>query len=113
MKTVCIMCPVGCELSIEKHGKEIVVSGNACKRGETYGASEITNPVRVVTSVVKAETEVLSVKTSKPVPKQKIAEVLKNIEKIVIKSAKIGEILQKNISGTGSDIVVTGKRKRG
>ena len=111
MKTVCIMCPVGCELSIEKHGKEIVVSGNACKRGETYGASEITNPVRVVTSVVKAETEVLSVKTSKPVPKQKIAEVLKNIEKIHIKFAKMGEILQKNVANTDADIVVTGKRK--
>lgn len=113
MKTVCIMCPVGCELDIQKQGKEIKVSGNACIRGEAYGKAEIVNPVRVVTSVVKAEKEMIFVKTSTAVPKQKIAEVLKNIEKIAIKSAKMGEILKKNIANTGADLIVTGKRKIG
>ena len=37
MKTVCIMCPMGCELTIEKVKGEIKVSGNTCLRGETYG----------------------------------------------------------------------------
>lgn len=111
MKTVCIMCPVGCNLDIQKKGKDIVVLGNACKRGEAYGKAEITCPVRIVTSLIKTQKEVISVKTSVPVPKQKIAEVLKFIQKIDIKSAKMGEILVKNVAGTDADIVVTGKRK--
>ena len=112
MKTVCIMCPMGCELEIEKIGNEIKVSGNRCSRGIEYGKSEITNPTRVVTSVIDTEKYMLSIKTSKPVSKQKIAKVLKNISKIRIKSAKSGEIVAKNIDGDNTDIVVTGVWKK-
>ena len=38
----CISCPVGCRLTAyEKDGK-IIIEGNACKRGEVYGISEMT-----------------------------------------------------------------------
>ena len=38
----CISCPVGCRLTVyEKDGK-IIIEGNACKRGEVYGISEMT-----------------------------------------------------------------------
>ena len=112
MKTVCIMCPVGCELTIEKHGSEISVSGNGCARGIEYGKAEITNPTRVVTSVISTEKEMVSVKTTKPVQKQKIAKTLKNIANLHIKTAKTGQLLQKNIDGDGADLVVTGVWKK-
>lgn len=38
MKTICIMCPMGCPLDINKVDGKIVVTGNTCKRGEIYGA---------------------------------------------------------------------------
>lgn len=53
MKTICIMCPMGCPLDINKVDDKIVVTGNTCKRGEIYGTQEFTAPKRVVTSLVR------------------------------------------------------------
>ena len=37
---ICIVCPNGCTLNVEKNGEEITVTGNKCKRGEEF-AGEI------------------------------------------------------------------------
>ena len=47
-KMVCIMCPLGCEMEVEKVGDEVIVSGNNCIRGKVYATSEMTNPERMV-----------------------------------------------------------------
>lgn len=108
IKTVCIMCPVGCNLSIEKIGTEIKVSGNACVRGVTYGKDEVTAPKRVVTTLVKTELGVLPCKTQGLVPKEKVFDVLTEVAKLRLKSAKFGEVIIKNVCGTGVDIAITG-----
>ena len=108
MKTTCIMCPVGCELSIEKVGGQIKVSGNNCVRGERYGISEMTAPTRMITSLVKTDSGVASVKTTNLVPKEKIFNVLNELKNIKLHSVKKGEIIIKNVANLdGIDIVVT------
>ena len=53
---ICINCPLGCMLTVEMDGKEVVsVSGNTCPRGEAYAKKEVTNPTRIVTSTVKGK----------------------------------------------------------
>lgn len=108
MKTVCIMCPVGCELTVEKVGNEIKVAGNSCVRGETYGKSELTNPMRMVTALIQTKKGVLPVKTTNLVPKNKIKDVLAEIEKVFVNSAKAGDVVIKNVCNLGVDVVVTG-----
>ena len=105
----CIMCPVGCTLSVSQNGDEIAVSGNACIRGKRYGESEITNPTRMVTSLVKMQNgNLCSVKTSTLVPKDKVFDVLQEIAKLTPNTARQGEILLKNVCGLENvDIVVT------
>ena len=65
---ICIGCPMGCPLTVEMNGKEVVsVSGNTCKRGATYAEKEVTNPTRIVTSTVRVlggTAEMVSVKTA-------------------------------------------------
>jgi len=82
---ICIVCPRGCHLSVDK---ELNVTGNGCLRGKEYGINEVTNPTRMVTStiaVTDAETLVrLPVKTSRPVPRGKIFEVMKEINRILV-----------------------------
>ena len=51
-KMVCIMCPLGCEMEVEQTNSEILVSGNNCIRGKNYAVSELTEPQRVLTSVI-------------------------------------------------------------
>lgn len=103
----CIMCPLGCSLVATKDGDEIKVTGNNCQRGEIFAKEELTCPMRIVTSSVKTEKGVKSCKTSKPVPKAKIFDVMKEIEKLRLKDAKYGEVVIKNVLNTGADIVIT------
>lgn len=108
MKTTCIMCPIGCKLNIQKIDGKIIVKGNACVRGEIYGKSELENPTRIVTSLVKLPNGLASVKTTNPVPKDKIFEILNIIKNLPIKTYKIGEIVAHNVLNLNSNIVVTG-----
>ena len=52
IKKTCIVCPIGCHLEAEvsDSGEILSVSGNTCKRGETYIRDEVTNPRRTLTS---------------------------------------------------------------
>ena len=116
MKTelTCIVCPMGCTLVVEKEGEKIIsVSGNTCKRGEIYAQNECTNPVRVITTTVKTKSgKILPVKTDIPVPKGKMTECMKEINRLCPddeKTLRIGDVILENINGTGANIVVTGK----
>lgn len=108
MKITCIKCPLGCELTVIKRGKNIIVTGNTCERGAQYGKEEITNPKRIVTSLIKTKNMIYPCKTSGEVPKEKVFDCLNEIGKIKLKSAKIGDIVLKNVLNTGVDIVITG-----
>ena len=108
MRLTCIMCPMGCEMDIVKTGQNYVVSGNQCKRGETYALQEIIHPERVVTAILKTQkTGVLSVKTSNPIPKELVFNVMKEINILKIEKANIGDVVISNVLGTGADILVT------
>ena len=84
---------------------------NFCPRGKEYAISELTHPVRTITSSIKVtnrEYTLVSVKTTKPVPKDKIFEVMEEIDKLSVEApTRIGDIVKKNILGLDSDIVIT------
>ena len=105
-KLICIVCPNGCEIEID--GNKI--SGYTCKRGLEYAKTEFLNPVRSLTSTVKiADSDlVCPVKTSKPIPKDKMFEVIKEINKVSIKKPiKYHQIIIKNVLNLGVDILAT------
>jgi len=108
MEKTCIICPVGCTLNISKCGDEIVVSGNGCPRGIAYAKSEVTNPKRVVTALVRAKNGICSVKTSNAVPKQKINDLLHFLNTLPQDEYKVGQVLSKKPLDLDCDIVVTG-----
>jgi CxxC motif-containing protein len=87
------------------------VTGNTCKRGETYGINEIKNPVRVVTTTVKIDGgthAVLPVKTKNPIPKDLNFKCIEILNNITLKApVKMGDIVVKNILDTGVDIVTS------
>ncbi len=107
MKTTCIVCPVGCQLDVKKIGDEIKVSGNGCMRGVAYGKSEFECPKRIVTAIIKGDNQICSIKTTIPVEKAKITEVLSLLKLAPVKKYEIGEIVYKNIFESGADIVIT------
>ena len=65
----CIICPRGCRLTVDDN---MNVTGNTCPRGKQYAISELTNPVRTITSSVRVNNRddlLVSVKTSGSIPK--------------------------------------------
>lgn len=104
---ICIMCPMGCHLTVTQNGDDVQVTGNGCNRGVVFAKEEITCPKRIVTTSIKTNNGVKSCKTTQPVPKSMIFDVMKEIEKLRLEDAKFGDVVIKNILGTGADIVIT------
>lgn len=105
---VCIICPRGCHLTVDDNLK---VTGNFCPRGEKYAVQELTNPTRTVTSTMKVQNGVecrVPVKTSKPVSKAKMFDVMGKINEVLVYAPiRIGDILIANVDGEGSNIIAT------
>ena len=109
MNTTCIMCPMGCPLTIEELNGEITVKGNGCPRGEKYGKAEYTHPERVVTTLLKGKKGgVVSVKTDRPIPKDKISELLLWAANFRLDhSVQTGEVVAEDPAGCGANVVAT------
>ena len=88
----------------------VSVSGNACPRGEDYGRSEIVNPTRMVTGLVRIAgmRKPLPVKTKTAIPKGKIDAVLFSLHQTTVQlPVKIGDVIIPNVADTGVDVVAT------
>ncbi|HDH40821.1 MAG TPA: DUF1667 domain-containing protein [Candidatus Altiarchaeales archaeon] len=111
-KFICIICPNGCEIEVRYSEKGIEkVSGNLCGRGLDYVKKELFSPERSVTSSVEVRNgslPLVSVKTSKPIPKEKIFAVMDEIAGIEVEAPiRIGDVIVKDVLGTGADIIAT------
>ncbi len=106
---ICIVCPKGCRLTVDPE-KE-TVTGNACQRGEKYALEEIRNPTRTLTTTVSIEGALhprLPVKTSKPIPKEKMQKAMEIAGKIKIQApVKLGDVIAENILDTGADLIAS------
>ena len=106
---VCILCPMGCRLTVTGTIEDLKVSGNTCKRGITYAHDEITNPVRTICSTVRISGgihTVIPVKTDKPISEKYKLEVVREINNIVLKSpVKMGDVIISDLFGTGVNMV--------
>lgn len=107
MELVCIVCPRGCRINVENG----VVSGNSCKRGEAFALSEMTCPMRTVCSTVATTFEdypVLPVRTNGEIPKDKIQDLMKEINAVVVdKKTKRGDVVIEKVVGTDVDVVAS------
>ena len=108
----CINCPVGCRMTVTMSGSGefVSVSGNICPRGAAYAKQECTLPERMITAVIPAAGSdmPLSVKTSKPVPKKMIPDVMRELSRLRV-SAPVtsGQVVLSDVLGSGADIVAT------
>ncbi len=104
----CIVCPRGCRLKVDDN---MEVTGNACPRGKIYAINELTHPTRTITSSIRVSNRpytLVSVKTDKPIPKDKMFDVMKEIDKLTVEApTMIGQVVKANILGLDSNIIIT------
>ena len=111
-KTVrCIVCPTGCEIHVKNVNGELIVEGHTCKRGEEYAKNEFIAPKRILTSTMQVKNGLLPlipIRTSEPVLKEKLNEILKEIAiKTVEAPIKMGDILIENVLDLGVNIIAS------
>lgn len=110
---ICVACPMGCPVTVEiaDNGEIISVTGNTCKRGDAYARTEFTNPVRSLATTVRVNDGIYNVvpcKSAGALPKDKIMDCMEIINKASAEApVKLGDILIKDILGTGIDIIAT------
>ncbi|PKL06014.1 MAG: molybdopterin oxidoreductase [Spirochaetae bacterium HGW-Spirochaetae-9] len=125
---ICITCPMGCHLEIERLSEtEISVTGNRCARGETYAREEILSPKRVVTATCKVASPSaagamsragsagelgrprrIPLRTAGAFPREKIAELLELIHNLEMSlPVRQGQVAIPDALGSGVDVIVT------
>lgn len=108
---VCIVCPNGCTLNIDDSGDEIKVTGGKCKKGSDFAVAELTCPKRTICTTVKTvfkNAPVLPVRVSSDIPKDRIFDVMNEINKITVKDKlKRGDVVIQDVLGLGADIIAT------
>lgn len=106
---VCIVCPRGCRLKVDEESFE--VTGNSCPRGAEYGANELRDPKRVITSTVITNSTVhprLPVKTDAQIRKPLIFKAMALLDGLEVKvPIAAGDIVLADILGTGVNFVAT------
>ena len=107
----CICCPLGCQITAMKENGHYVITGNNCPKGEKYVKDEMTNPTRMVTTMVPVkggEIPVVSVKTKEAVPKGKIKDCIEILKGVSVEApVKIGDVIWDNICDTGIPVIAT------
>ncbi len=109
---VCIVCPNGCNLVVEKDDNgNITVNGATCNRGVIFGTNEMTHPKRTICSTVKTvfkQAPVLPVRVSSDFDKDKIFDVMREINKVVVdKVVRRNDVIISNVLGLGVDVICT------
>ena len=103
----CTVCPRGCTLHVDE--TTFQVTGNFCPRGAQFGAQEVQDPQRTLTTTLILEGAAgkrLPVKTDRTIPKSVMAACAAATNGIVaIAPVKAGDVIVENIFGTGANLI--------
>jgi len=106
---ICIVCANGCRSLVCEDEEGIKVRGPLCKNGQAYVRGEYRDPRRVLSTTIAVEGSScgrLAVRTRGPIPKDKLMDCVRYLKGRKAKPPlAIGEVIVKNILGTGEDIV--------
>lgn len=115
MNVTCIVCPRSCRITVERQGDGYLVSGNSCPRGKAHAISELSCPMRMLTTTVSisgASLPRLPVISSAPVPKRDLARCLELTNRLRLAApVREGEVLLSDLAGTGVDIIAAKSMK--
>lgn len=114
---VCITCPIGCHLSVERGDDgTLAVTGNRCQRGIRYANEELLAPKRTVSATARIVREAgaealdavarLPVRTSAPYPKEGVPGLLAAIYGLGVRlPVRRGDVLIHDFEGSGVDVI--------
>jgi CxxC motif-containing protein len=110
-RLTCVLCPIGCELEVERAAGGLDVRGNQCDKGLDFAAEEVLHPKRnLATSVplMGTTSRMVSVRLSAPVPRDMIFPILAEIAKLRPEPpVRRGQVLISSVLDTGVSVIAT------
>lgn len=107
-KVICVTCPKGCTLLVNRDGQTVISVENGCKRGHEYARQELVDPRRMVASSVRLKGglhPLLPVYTSAPFPKPRIPELLTLLRQVEVSTPiSLDQVILENVLDTGINI---------
>jgi CxxC motif-containing protein len=110
----CVVCPKSCRIkvTVDTERREIISVEHAqCRRGVDWATEELTHPVRTLCSsirVLHGSEPVTSIKTSRPVPREKMDELMELIRTITVEApVSMGRVVCSKPLGLSCDLIVT------
>jgi CxxC motif-containing protein len=111
---LCIGCPLGCRLEVDEDEamhSVVEVRGFSCRRGKEYAIQEHTAPQRTVTTTVGITGAIwprLPVRTSGPVPKDKVVAICRQLAGVRVQApVQLSQVIVANVAGAGCDVIAT------
>ena len=110
-RLLCIVCPEGCEMDVVEKDGTFVFPKGICQRGQDYAKQEIIDPRRILTSTVRltgGEMEMLPVRTTQPIPKEKLLEAMDQIAGITAEApVRIRDVVIPDVAGSGIPVIAS------
>lgn len=107
----CIVCPTGCEISVENVKGDLKIAGYNCKKGEEYARDEFIAPKRIITATMRVENgflPIVPVRSEKPIPKDLMFKLIQELSCVKVNApVKMGDVLVKNIHDLGVNILAS------
>ena len=109
---ICVTCPVGCSIDTLVEGQELIeIRGQACQRGVAFVHEELTAPRRMLTTTVRVRggrLPLVPVRTSEPLPKDLIFDLVRALRKIeLIAPVAEHQLVLKNVLGTQVNVITS------
>lgn len=107
----CVVCPAGCKITVTLDGTEVKdVSGFTCVRGKKYAESEVTAPVRTLTSTVtvitKTGKKLLPVRTDTPIPREKLFVGMETVRSTTVNAPiSTGDVIVADFIEKGTNLI--------
>ncbi len=107
----CVVCPAGCRITVTLTDDAVTeITGNTCARGKKYAESEVTHPVRTLTTTVgitgNANHHMLPVKTSRPIPRENLMDAMMQLTGFTVSApVHTGDVLIADFIEMGCDLV--------
>ena len=109
---ICVTCPTGCAIqAVIEDGRPVSMTGQACRRGEDYVRTELSDPRRMLSTTVQVTgglLPLLPIHTSAPIPKPLLLAAAAEMRRVVVPAPIAeGQVIVRDILGTGVDMLAS------
>ncbi len=99
---VCLSCPESCVLTVENGS----AAGGKCEKGKAFASNELEGSKRILTATVKTDKGLLPVRSSIPIPIASMRNVVSMLNNVKVSPpVSLSQVILKDVSGTGADII--------